>query len=232
MTFRVLCRGLALVSMLSLGGLASCSTTGSGGTGGPMLGGGCKLAPDCGGCQQCFDRCFCNNAKSGGDQAASQQCLAECRTTGGSGGAGPGGSSGASGAGVGGSGGSTGGSSGAGFGGSGGTGFGGSGGTGPGACDPGVSLGQTCQNITTNDPTCDACMRASCCAAVDACFGDTNCAGLQVCVTNFCPNIIDQMQFSQCVQSNCSACVASQQTVDLFNGIPNCLDANCLTQCP
>ncbi len=83
MTSRHLFASLFALATTSLTAVACSSDSDAGGTSGDG-GYGCSQAPNCSGCQQCFDTCLCNGGEA-------QGCLAQC-TGGGTGGSGSGGS--------------------------------------------------------------------------------------------------------------------------------------------
>ena len=83
MKSRHLLAWLFALAPLSLVAVACSSDSAAGGSSGDG-GYGCSQAPNCSGCQQCFDTCLCN----GGD---AQGCLAQCTGGGGTGGGGTGG---------------------------------------------------------------------------------------------------------------------------------------------
>lgn len=93
-----------------------------------------------------------------------------------------------------------------------------------GACDPGVYLGATCDDVNGATPACTDCINTNCCDEVDTCFAATDCAGLYAC-SAICYTAPD---FSQCVYDTCPACAVA---VEPFNAINQCLYDHCSGAC-
>jgi hypothetical protein len=185
--------GAAAFALAALGACSG-SDGGAAGTGGAAAGSGgnpgCTSAPNCGGCEACFDTCLCNGG-------AADACLLKC--TSGSGGSAGSGGSGATGGATGGSGGSTGGS-------------GGSGGvpctevtTSSPSCNTCIH-GACCSQIEScfNDPACGGlanCLSSYCASAAD----------LSACASQYCgqygAGVNAYNTMAQCFANNCaSAC--------------------------
>ena len=152
-------------------------------------------------------------------------------------GGGTGGKAGGSFAGTGGASGATGsGGSGAtgGFGATGGTaGKGGTGGSaGAGMCNPGPNLGKTCAQVVmapdggTNP--CVECLTSKCCTTINTCFSDPVCVGLNQCITDNCRG---QADLNRCANQFCAQCLTNQTSVDKFNEISTCAQAECRSEC-
>jgi hypothetical protein len=220
-----------------------CGPQGSGGAG-ATGGGSCTHAPDCGGCQSCFDVCVCWGTDP-------NQCLAQCGTGGSSGagaagGAGGAGAVGGSGGGFGGSGGGFGGSgggfggSGGGFGGSGG-GFGGSGGgfggsSGAGSCctpslSPGCSNASIANCVCAQDSYCCSIeWDSQCVDEVDtfgcgSCFGGSGGSG----GSSGCSVQLQEPICSACMQSACCSPAEACVNDPGCGNLGTCIGTNCPT---
>jgi hypothetical protein len=92
------------------------------------------------------------------------------------------------------------------------------------ACDMTLT-GNTCNEVTTGDATCDSCGRQHCCAEVETCLGNADCRRLMACFVTSCKN----QEPVSCGASACSACL---QQVLMFTSVSSCLQTNCNAECP
>lgn len=157
-------------------------------------------------------QCILNTLISGGGSAPSGGCGDS--GTGGTAGTGSGGTGGASGSGGSGATGGTGGAGGSG------------GGIDGGTCGSALYM-QACTAIGFGDPACDGCADTSCCSVIEQCLDDVDCAGLVECMSTFCNDAADP---NACAAQNCGSC-ATSSGVTLFNGIGQCLQTSCATEC-
>ncbi len=185
-----------LLGALTLGVIAACSSSDNN-SGGGAGPAGCSRAPDCSKCGQCFDACLCQTGDA-------QGCLAQCTgNAGGSGGSNVGGAGGVATGGAGGGTGATGGNP--------------SGGAGGG--------GGQCTQLSTNNPTCDACIHSSCCNEINGCLADSACLGLNDCLAQSCAN---SSNINACAQQYCSQYFSG---VNAFNAMGTCFQNNCSGSC-
>jgi hypothetical protein len=181
---------------LGLAALGACSSSGGGGTAGADGGNpSCSAGQSCSSCEACFDTCLCNGSSP-------DACLVQC-TSGSGGSSGSSGSTGAGGSAA--TGGATGGASGS----------GGSGGSG----------GVQCTDVSTNNPSCDACIHGACCSQIESCFNDPACVALNQCLGSYCATASD---LSACASQYCSQYAAGATG---FNAMAQCLGASCSSAC-
>jgi hypothetical protein len=109
-----------------------------------------------------------------------------------------------------------------GTGGTGGTG-GGVGGTGGGGSCGTSYLGLTCTDFGT-DP-CGYCIQSYCCSETNACFGNTQCAGLYECIETKCSQTSD---INTCINTYCSACSGG---LPQLQSAAACWENYCYEQC-
>jgi hypothetical protein len=84
----------------------------------------------------------------------------------------------------------------------------------------GASAPDACGGGSYADPTCDACMRASCCLEEAACANDGSCGAVDTCVT-------------QCSDSDCVAsCEAIYGSSVAAANLDACFAASCANACP
>jgi len=102
------------------------------------------------------------------------------------------------------------------------------------ACDPGPNLGKSCEQVVmapdggTNP--CVDCLRSRCCTTINTCFADPVCVGLNQCLTDNCRG---QANLNQCANQYCMHCLqaGTQASIDKFNEISTCAQAECRSQC-
>jgi hypothetical protein len=101
----------------------------------------------------------------------------------------------------------------------------------------GDSTGQPAEcgtTFTTNDPACDECWQASCCMALQACYGDetvvgpTPCAQVDACIELWCTEAMDMMTLQTCVDENCPDLSGE---VGVWFGLTLCTFNNCNEIC-
>ena len=128
-------------------------------------------------------------------------------------------------------------------------------GTAPGTCEPACVgsaecfEGQLCQSDATNlggacggtlafpDPQCDACVRETCCAELQGCFGDetvraaTVCAEHYACVTTNAPDCSEAVSFAEyeaCAAQTPSECSGTAEQHNAVQALRACaLDCGC-----
>lgn len=116
------------------------------------------------------------------------------------------------------------------------------------SCSPPCPFGQTCiggscfddspttcgTNVSSANPTCDACAHANCCDEVQACYGDetvtveTLCLQLNNCIVEYCTSFTTFEELQSCVNSSCSGSASQLNTWVDYN---NCLFNACASQC-
>ncbi len=86
--------------------------------------------------------------------------------------------------------------------------------------------GGSCTQLTTGNPTCDACAHSTCCAQIDACLTNSACTGFLSCISQNCQNAGSNL--NACAQQYCSQYSAG---INAYNTLAQCIGQSCAGSC-